>query len=141
MAQHLPPLPEHEDMKQQANNASDSVTAVWEFQDKDVRMKIDDSGKEWFQGVDVCGILGYRNHNDTLENKVRKVYKTSLGALCEIHIEDDLYSENRVACISEPGLYQFIFPSRLEFADKPRSCHLMHDPVHYLSRCIQNRSS
>ena len=78
---------------------------------------------------------------DALAKKVKKTYKMSLAALCEMHINDDLYSENRVAYVSESGLYQLIFSSRLEFADKPRACHLMHGPVPYLNRSIQNWSS
>ena len=40
-----------------------------------------------------------------------------LGAPCKMHIEDDLCSENRIAYVSGPGLYQLIFSLRLEFAN------------------------
>ena len=66
---------------------------------------------------DVCRILGFNNPKDALTKKVKKAYKTSLGALCEMHVEDDLYSENRVAYVSQPGLHLLIFSSRLELAD------------------------
>ena len=42
--------------------------------------------EEWFCGRDVCLILGIQNMGDALTKKVKKAYKTSLHAICEMHM-------------------------------------------------------
>ena len=73
---------------------------------------------------DVCEILGFKNINQTLLDRVKKAYKTNLKSLkmaqtsCATLNPDN---HGKAVYISEPGLYQLIFSSRLESADAFRT--------------------
>ena len=49
--------------------------ATWKFDGKEVRIKTDKNGKEWFCGRNVCLILGFSNINVSLSTKVKEAYK------------------------------------------------------------------
>ena len=54
--------------------------ATWEFQGRGV----DQHGKEWLCGKEVCQMLRYRE--EKISQKI--LYKISQGALCTMDIED-----------------------------------------------------
>ena len=94
---------------------------MWKFQDRDVKIRVDGNGKEWFCGRDVCKILGFKDIKVTLLRQVKQAYKCSLKSL---KLDGELppaYHEGKAVYISEPGLYQLIFSSRLETADAFRT--------------------
>ena len=79
----------------------------------------EEDNEEWFCGRDVCLILGFQNIGDALTKMVKKAYKRSLKDLAvgpESGPSPELNNENKAVYISELGLYQVIFSSRLETA-------------------------
>ena len=46
-------------------------------------------------GRDVCLIFGFQNIGDALTKKVKKAYKTSLHAICEMHMTPASNNEGR----------------------------------------------
>ena len=94
-----------------------------EFEGKVVNIKTDSIGKEWFCSKDACKILGFKNINQTLLNRVRKAYKTDLKSLIDTRTSCATplsYNDGKVVYLSEAGLYQLIFSSRLGYAEKFR---------------------
>ena len=93
---------------------------VWKYKAKEVKIKTDKSGKEWFCGRDVCLIIGFKNINRTLLEQVKKAYKCDLKSLIpwvNFSLVYNTHKEGRAVYIFEPGLYQLKFSSRLEKAE------------------------
>ena len=64
------------------------------------------------------------NIKRTLFEQVKKVYKTDLSYLAavpDLGTNSTPYHDSKTVYISEPGLYQLIFSSRLEAAEKFRT--------------------
>ena len=64
-------------------------SATCEFQGRGV----DQHGKGWFRDRDVCQILRYR---EAITKKVKDADKISLGAICAMDIEEDLYHKKTI---------------------------------------------
>lgn len=97
-----------------------NATSNWlkKIDGKQVDIKLDADRKEWFCGKDVCEISGYENYHDALAKDVRKGYKNKLKVLCEMHHTPLDYNAEKAVYISETGLYQLIFTSKLEAAER-----------------------
>ena len=103
-------------------------SATWEFQGN----RVDQHGKEWFCGRDVCMILGFQDPKKTFQRRVKNAYRSSL----ELIKFQDALSRNQsltkkarqstflgLACISS-------YSRRvLQLVDKIHLCYLMHYPV------------
>ena len=53
-------------------------SATWELQGRGV----DQHGKEWFRGKDMCMILGFQDAKDALAKKVKLAYRSSQAGGC-----------------------------------------------------------
>ena len=87
-------------------------SALWTFEGKEVKIKIDVDGKEWFCGRDVCKILGYENPKQALKERVKKDYKISLANIMvgRGKLPTSMsYNDGKSVYISKPGVYQLIF--------------------------------
>ena len=74
--------------------------ATWKFDGKEVRIKTDKNGKEWFCGRDVCLILGFKNIKRT--QQVKKAYKCSLKDLAVGPESGPLPDPNNEGTFTEP---------------------------------------
>ena len=87
---------------------------------KDVDIIVGKDKKEWFKGKDVCEILGYENVGQALRDQVKKAYKTDLKSILmdeKSSPTPNTNNEGKAVYISQPGLYQLIFSSRLKLAE------------------------
>lgn len=89
------------------------------FGDKNIYIILDSNNNPWFKGKEVAVILGYKDVKQVLQDKVSVNYKKNLKELCggENHLHLS-YNELKCIFISEPGLYELIFSSKLVIAKK-----------------------
>ena len=106
-----------------SKNEKKEVVTQGNFQDKEVKIKVDKDGKERFCGWEVCKILEFRGIKLTPLRQVKQAYKTDLKSL-ELtwydHENPLSYHEGKAVDISKPWVYQLIFLSKLEAAEKFR---------------------
>lgn len=98
----------------------DIINKSFSFQDSHVNVIIHDS-KPWFRGKDVVIILGYSNLNKALGEHVSKKYKVQRAQLGKPQNRSDhsyTYNEGKIVYISEAGLYELIFSSKLPIAQE-----------------------
>ena len=77
------------------------------FDGKEVDIKLDAGGKEWFCGKDVCEVLGFKNANDVLLKQVKQAYKTDLKSMhvtCGSHVNPAPYHAGKSVYISESDI-------------------------------------
>lgn len=78
----------------------------FQFQASSIRVQIDERGNTLFCGKDVCEVLGYANHNDT----IKKLCKQD-GVSNSYPIIDNLGREQYPLFITEGNLYRLIIKS------------------------------
>jgi prophage antirepressor-like protein len=89
-----------------------SNLSIFQFDSVEIRF-VEIEGITYAVGVDVARALGYADPNTTILRKVNKEY-TCIASL-------SMEGQNRdVTCISEAGIYQLIFGSKLESAERFR---------------------
>ena len=81
---------------------------VFEFERQEIRF-VSIEGADYAVGIDVARALGYKDPGAAVRDKIDKDY-TCMGKL-------PIQGQNHdVTCVSEPGIYQLIFGSKLESA-------------------------
>ncbi|PSB00371.1 BRO-N domain-containing protein, partial [Merismopedia glauca] len=89
-----------------------SNLSIFDFESQEIRF-VEIEGIAYVVGIDVAKALGYADPNTTILRKVNKEY-TCIATL-------SMQGQNRdVTCISEPAIYQLIFGSKLESAERFR---------------------
>ncbi len=83
---------------------------IFEFENRDVRVRIDETGNPWWVAKDVCDVLGYSNARDAVNNHVRSKHKD------DVAIPDAMGRNQFTSVISEPGLYSLVLRSKLPSA-------------------------
>ena len=87
---------------------------------------IDKQQNVWFRGKDVSQILGYKDSVNALkrhvsENKmIKPIQPKSWGGETPPQQNDTIYTTIKGTFINEPGFYELVFSSKLEFAKKFR---------------------
>lgn len=86
------------------------------FENKTIRTVIKDDGI-WFAAIDVAKCLGYKDPKSAVD-KVWDNNKTTLNTVGGV-LPPTTYSGNKsLVMVNEPGLYQLIFGSKLESAER-----------------------
>jgi prophage antirepressor-like protein len=86
------------------------------FENKMVRTIIKDDGV-WFAAIDVARCLGYKNPKVAVQ-KVWDNNKTTLNVVGRVLSTTTNSVNNSLTMVNEPGLYQLIFGSKLEAAER-----------------------
>lgn len=86
------------------------VPAVFSFEERAVRT-VEIGGVVWFVGRDVCDCLGHKNHSQALA-------RLSEDERDGLHIVDPIGRAQINTVVSEAGVYQLIFTSRVESAQR-----------------------
>ena len=97
---------------------------------------MDADRKEWFCGKDLCEILGFRDTKDALLTKVKKAYKKglkSLGLAGTTPVNPVPYHAGKAVYVSEAGLYQLTFSTRLKVGERFR-CWVFEDVLPSICR-------
>jgi anti-repressor protein len=82
---------------------------VFNFNNKDVRVSIDDNGNPWWVAKDVCSILKITN----VSQAVGSLDADEKAAISTTYISSNKTAQNRsILTVNEPGLYQLILVSR-----------------------------
>lgn len=89
-----------------------SNLSIFQFDSLEIRF-VEIDGIQYVVGIDVARALGYADPNTTILRKVNKDY-TCIATL-------SMQGQNRdLTCVSEAGIYQLIFGSKLESAERFR---------------------
>jgi len=88
------------------------------FNNKHVTVIIDQENNPWFKGKDVAEILEYSNIKKALQNHISYKYKLNYGKLrgTQFGSHENLNNIEKEIYISEAGLYELIFSSKLTIA-------------------------
>lgn len=89
---------------------ADGIPVVFSFEERTVRT-VEINGSSWFVGRDVCDCLGHKNAGDRLG---RLADDERLG----VGIPDPHGRVQETVVVSEAGVYQLIFTSRVEAAQR-----------------------
>jgi len=81
------------------------------FDSKTIRVVTDENGDPLFVGKDVCDALGYKNHNDAMNDHCRGVAK-------RYPILDSLGRKQETRVLLEPDVYRLVAKSELPEAQK-----------------------
>jgi len=91
-----------------------SALAVFDFEERPVRMVMIE-GEPWFVGKDVCDALGHKNSRDAL-SRLDDDERADVG-IADVS-SDGVRQDRKFTIISEAGVYQLIFTSRVEAAKR-----------------------
>lgn len=86
------------------------------FENKTIRTVIKDDGI-WFAAVDVAKCLGYKDPKSAVD-KVWDNNKTTLNTVGGVLPPTTSSGNKSLVMVNEPGLYQLIFGSKLEAAER-----------------------
>lgn len=86
------------------------------FENKTIRTVIKDDGV-WFAAIDVAKCLGYKDPKNAVD-KVWDNNKTTLNTVGGVLPPTKCSGNKSLIMVNEPGLYQLIFGSKLEAAER-----------------------
>lgn len=89
-----------------------SNLSIFQFDSQEIRF-VEIDGIPYVVGIDVARVLGYADPSKTISTKVNKEYKGLTKMVTPGGNQD-------VTCVSEAGIYQLIFGSKLESAERFR---------------------